>query len=677
MADPFDGPAIGIDTGGTFTDVVLRDGAKLKIHKVLSSPADPSLAIARAVAAVVDATAGAPAIIHGTTVATNALLERRGARVAFVTTAGFEDLLFLRRQHRPELYAFEIVVPAALVGPDACYGVRERIGHDASIIEALEQSSIGALIGWLEAGGFESVAICLLHAYANPIHEQMLGSAIAAALPAMHVSVSHQIVREFREYERASTTSVNAFVGPVMARYLTALSARVDAHRIEILQSHGGRSDIDFAARLPVHTVLSGPAGGVIGALHAAHELGFSKIITFDMGGTSTDVSLCDGEPSLTRWSEIDGLPIGVPVIDIFTVGAGGGSIAAVDAGGALRVGPRSAGASPGPASYAQGGVEPTVTDAHVVLGSLRADRFLGGEMQLDGGAAAQSMRALGEALGMDQRTLARGILDVADASMVRAIKVISLERGLDPRDYTLVAFGGAGGLHACRLAQALEIKRVLVPRHPGLLSAHGMLHADAQRLYGASILRALDWLLGTTPGHDALRGVLAELEAQALEEMGVATALLEISVSAELRYVGQSFEISVPVTWRSGDKAFEDPAEGFGARHELLYGYRAKERAIELVTVRVKASVASRIVANFEEQSSASAFDFGEQHAQVGFGGGDFEASIIERDGIGEGACFLGPAVITEYSGTTVVPAGWRVQCRGGHLILSFEEGQ
>lgn len=666
---------VGVDTGGTFTDVVYRDSeGRLKTHKLLSTPADPSRAIADGVGALTpEGSCSPPHIIHGTTVATNALLERKGAKVAFLTTAGLEDLLTLRRQNRPYLYAFDIVLPLPLVGEGCSFGVEERMAYDGSVLRPLLEEGIARALDWLEQGEFEAVAISLLHSYANPSHEVRLVEAILARWPDLHVSVSHQIARVFREYERGSTTTVNAYVGPVMANYLDSLARRLPENAIEILQSHGGRSELEEAARLPVHTVLSGPAGGVVGALEAARQVGIEKIITFDMGGTSTDVSLCDGAASVTTWSDLDGLPLLIPVIDIYTVGAGGGSIAYADAGGALRVGPRSAGAMPGPAAYGRGGRLPTVTDAHVVLGSLRRDRFLGGAMALDGEASEQALRVLAEELGLEELALARGILEVADVTMSRAIKVISLERGYDPGDYTLVAFGGAGGLHACRLADALGMNSVLIPRYPGLLSAWGMLQAPSQRFYETTMLVPLEAALEGGPLQARLRGVVDELAAQARIDRGEVEDGLSFEYIIELRYEGQSFELAIPVDWQPGENFRSDPRRAFAAEHERLYGYQATGRPIELVTVRLRATL-------IEESPSGLVFRGADggleaiESARIGFADGDELAQIIEREGIRDDEEVAGPAIVTEYSGTTVIPRGWYGRLKAGHLLVTRE---
>ena len=666
---------IGVDTGGTFTDVIRRDAdGQLRVHKLLSTPDDPSRAIGDGVEAVLDPEVGAdkPRIVHGTTVATNALLERQGSRLALVTTAGFEDLLTLQRQNRPDLYDLEVERPEPLAGPEDAIGVDERREADGSVRRPLDDAEIDRVVDWVDRAGYEAVALCLLHAWADASHEERIAEALRRRLPEVHVSVSSEVVGEFREYERASTTCVNAFVAPVMARYLRRLADRVEADDIQILQSSGGRVDIEHASEFPVHTVLSGPAGGVVGARRAAGEVGDTRIISFDMGGTSSDVSLCDGELEVASEATIDGLPVHAPVIDIHTVGAGGGSIAYVDPGGVLRVGPRSAGADPGPACYGEGGREPTVTDAHVLLGRIRPGHFLGGRMEIDVEAARRAVGELAGQLDLSVDEAARGILEVADAAMVRALKVISLERGHDPRDFSLVSFGGAGGLHACRLAEALEIGRVIVPRSPGVLSAFGMLHADFQRLVSRTLLVPLDEIIRDP---SQLGECLALLESEALTGLDDPEGDFELNYEAQLRYAGQSFEIEVPVDWQPDDETFADPTEPFEAEHERLYGYRADDRPVELVGIRL---TARRPGPESEPADRTSDEPAGELYASstetVGFADGDAEAQVLERSTLSEGDTFDGPAVVTEYSGTTVIPPGWRAEQTAGHLVLESE---
>ncbi len=627
----------GVDTGGTFTDVVCVGPNGPSVHKLLSTPDNPSRAIVQGMS-VLGADESSQ-LVHGTTVATNALLERAGARVGFITTVGFGDMLYIGRQNRPDLYALRVQTPNPL--PSDTFELVERLDSGGNVVVAPTPAELERLRLWASESGCTAFAICLLHAYANPAHERMVARALEEAVPAAHISCSHEVLNAFREYERASTTSVNAFVGPVMSNYLRSLAESSPAAGIEIMQSNGGRCDLAFASRFPVQTVLSGPAGGVVGAMNAAQSAGMSRIITFDMGGTSTDVSLVDGQPTWTSEATVDGLPVGVPVIDIYTVGAGGGSIARQDRGGALRVGPESAGASPGPAAYGRGGDQPTVTDAHVVLGRIPPDRFLGGEMNLDVEAARAVVGKLAGELGESMEAVASGMLEIAEASMARAIKVISIERGHDPREFTLVSFGGAGGLHACSLAESLEIPTVLIPMAPGLLSAIGALASESVRVKSQAVLEQFDdWDADTT---------IAELAAEMAEFEGYA-----LRFEVDLRYLGQSFEIAVP--WS------DDVVGEFGEAHERLYGYRS-ERPIEVVAMRAVAnrpSPAPPIVWTPAEG--------GPTNTQNVWFGDWVEAVVVERSSIT--GSLVGPAIITEYSGTTVIPPGWTVSVvAGGHL--------
>jgi len=467
---------IGVDTGGTFTDFVFSDGERVSTAKVRSTPDDPS----RAVLEGLDGAAGE--IVHGSTVATNALLEGRGARLAFVATEGFEDLLELGRQNRRSLYDWNDAGWPDLVPRELRFGVRERTLADGSVKTPLDEGRLEGLIAALRDAQVESVAVCLLHSYARPDHERRIGEALREA--GFFVSLSHEVLPEYREYERAATTAVNAAVSPVMGRYLSRVEeALPEPSRLRVFQSTGASMSASAAGRLAVQTVLSGPAGGVLGAALTARAAGFERFISFDMGGTSTDVSLYDAKPGFTNESELGGFPIRVATLDIHSVGAGGGSIAWFDAGGALRVGPRSAGAEPGPVCYGSGD-EITVTDANVLLGRIDPAKFLSGRMALDVDRAARAMEAFARKAGVAPDEAARAIVRVANANMERALRAVSVERGLDPRDFALVAFGGAGGQHACELADLLEIGSVVIPREAGVLSALGMLSADFARDY-------------------------------------------------------------------------------------------------------------------------------------------------------------------------------------------------
>ncbi|MGE5322363.1 MAG: hydantoinase/oxoprolinase family protein, partial [Actinomycetota bacterium] len=485
---------IAIDSGGTFTDCVWLERSHLRILKVFSTPADPSQAIAAAVAKILPESAEVT-VLHGTTVGTNTLLQRKGARIAFVTTAGFEDSIEIGRQNRPRLYDFFFEREPALVAGDLRFGVHERVSAQGDMLCTADSEELKTLKAQIAAAGAGAVAISLLFSFANPQNER----AVAHALSDLHIplSVSHQILPEFREYERASTVVVNAYLQPVMETYLRKVEQRIGARdearkggRIFVMQSSGGITALATAAQEPVRTVLSGPAGGVVGAAAVSARSGFTRLITFDMGGTSTDVALVDGRPSTTNEAEVAGLPVRVPVLDIHTVGAGGGSLARFDAGGALRVGPESAGADPGPICYGKGEL-PTVTDANLLLGRLPADQFLGGEFRLDvertRSIVERWLKQQGSRLSAQE--FAAGVVRVVNANMEKALRVVSIERGYDPRQFALAAFGGAGAMHACELAKSLRIPRVIVPVYPGALSALGILISDVVKDHSRTVL--------------------------------------------------------------------------------------------------------------------------------------------------------------------------------------------
>lgn len=544
---------IGIDAGGTFTDfVVAHDDGRLEHFKLPSNRACPEAVIL----AGIERAAGRRSVevVHGSTVATNALLERKGARTALIATAGFEDVIVIGRQNRELLYDLNPPLREQLVAPELRFGVKERTLHDGSILRA--PSDLGRLRKDIGQSGAESVAICLLHCYANAANER----AVARAIEGLgYITASHEICPEFREYERTSTTVLNSYVGPLIGRYVEALE-RGTKSKIFIMQSNGGFITAAEARRHAVRTLLSGPAGGAGGAMNVARRSGYAKMLGFDMGGTSTDVCLSEGELKPTMEASIGGFPIRVPVLDIHTVGAGGGSIARVDAGGLLRVGPGSAGADPGPACYGTGTL-PTVTDAHVVLGRILPDRFLGGAMLLDAARARDAVASIAKPLGLTIRQTAEGILRVANGNMERAIRVVSVERGHDPREFALVAFGGCGGLHACEIAANLGAKVVLLPEHAGVLSAFGMLLADAVRDYSAS------------------GGDYKALERQARKDLPGAV----LERFEDLRYCGQSYEITVPA------------GGSFHEAHRKLYGYASPERPVERTAIRVRATRRSK----------------------------------------------------------------------------------
>ena len=643
---------VGVDTGGTFTDVVAVVGGRVRVLKVRSTPADPAEAVREALARI--ARDGRPLqLSYGSTVATNALLERRGARVVLLTTAGFEDVLEIGRQTRLRLYDLEPRRPAPLVPRVRRVGVAERVFADGRVEQRLTPLAVARALAAVRRLGAEAVAVCLLHAYANPAHERALARALRGR--GVHLTVSHRLSREYREYERTSTVATNAYVGPLMTAHLARLG-RIVRGRVRVMQSSGGLVAAATAAAEPVRTILSGPAGGVVGAVERARQSGVTRLLTFDMGGTSTDVSLVDGPLAQRSEASVGGLPARVPTLDIHTVGAGGGSLVRVDAGGALRVGPESAGAEPGPACYGRG-TAPTVTDAHLVLGRLVESEFLGGEFHLDAARARAAFVPLARRLGSSVEQAAAGTVRVATVVMERALRVISVERGHDPRDFTLVCFGGAGGLHAVDLAIALGIRRVLVPRDPGLLSAWGVLAADVIR-DASRTLRVVD------PHPTALARVFSALERSlrpALAREGVRRPTVERTM--DVRYVGQTWEVAVPAGsgWR----------EAFDRRHLQLYGYAEPRAAVEVVTARVRLrGGAARLPqdGNVRRRGAARPILWREAH----FATGPRRTAVHRRDDLPRGSRIAGPAIVCEYSATTVVPPGWRavVDARGA-LVL------
>ena len=630
---------IGIDAGGTFTDfIVVHDDGSLETFKLRSDPRSPAKVILAGLAQAGGARAEViHEVIHGSTVATNALLERKGARAALVTTAGFEDVIHIGRQNRPELYNLTPVLRSPIIPRSMCFGVRERTWFDGTIAQSPSAAEIARLKTRLRRARVESIAICFLHAYRNPKNEKR----VAAELEGLgYLCTSHDVCPEFREYERSSTTLINAYVGPLMDKYLGELERAgtmgVKRHRIAIMQSNGGFMSAKEARKHAVRTVLSGPAGGVVGALEVAKLSGFSRILGFDMGGTSTDVSLCDGHPRETLEASIGGLPVRIPMLDIHTVGAGGGSIARVDEGGLLRVGPESAGADPGPACYGKGS-SPTVTDAHVVLGRIDRDQLIGGGMRLEPDRAATAVDLIAHALKISRIAAAQGILRVANANMERAIRLVSVERGHDPRDFALVAFGGCGGLHACDIAQELGIQTVLVPEHAGALSALGMLLSDRVRDYAAGVLNRAD-----------LEREFTRLERIAQKDLPGA----ELIRSADIRYTGQSYELTVP--WRA-----DNPAAPFHQEHQRVYGYSNPERTIEIVTIRVRARLAvekPRLISKRTAARSAGT----PASRRIHSAGAWRNTPVYPRSSL-KATAVRGPALILDYGSTTLVPPGWR----------------
>jgi N-methylhydantoinase A len=653
---------IGVDTGGTFTDFIWQDGSRWGEYKVLSTPANPAEAVLAGLRHI--AADRAFELVHGSTVATNAILEKKGATTALITNAGFEDVIEIARQNRQVLYDFAFHKNPPLVPRSLRFGLKCRVDAAGRIIAALNPQEVHDLLTPLQTAQVESIAVSLLFSFANPEHEQTVREIILQlGLP---ISLSHETLAEFREYERTSTTVVNAYVSPKMGGYITHLKEHLGNRRFRIMQSNGGSISAATAMSESVRTILSGPAGGAVGAFEIGKMAGFDRLITFDMGGTSTDVALIDGKLPLTTESTIGGYPVKVPMIDIHTVGAGGGSIAAIDAGGALKVGPDSAGADPGPICYGKGS-EITVTDANLILGRLVPDHFLGGAMQLKTSDLKAPFQKMADTLGLPPIELADGILAVANTTMERAIKVISVERGFDPREFTLFSFGGAGGMHAAYLARNLEIPRVLVPKNAGILSACGMLLSDIIKDYSQTIM-----LPEETVTPQTLATLFAPLVGKGTEELlaeGASLDRIRLEYYLDMRYRGQSFEIVVPL-----DRDFR---ETFHHLHEKLYGYSNRDKAVEIVNLRLRA-LSSPEKPDFPRLPPAGreiSNDALLGENQVYFDRDLVRAKVIARDRLGCGNVFRGPAIVVEYSATIVVPPFAAAEVDAfGNLIMTFD---
>lgn len=651
---------IGVDTGGTFTDIILSRRGGFSIRKVPSRPHAPEQAIVDGLSPIVGSDESGT-IVHGTTIATNALLSRSGQKTALVTTAGFEDILEIGRQNRPELYNLSTRKPQPLVPRELVFGLSERTLYLGEVLEPLTDAAITELVHNIQTSGAESVAVCLLFSFANPQHETAVQQAIEKL--GLFVSASSDVLPAYREYERCSTTVVNAYVAPAITQYLERLNSALGRWRIQIMQSNGGSLSVSAASKRPVATILSGPAGGAIATQKLAAKVGEQNLISFDMGGTSTDVSLIAGDLSWSAKTSISGCPIAIPVIDIHTVGAGGGSIAYLDAGGALRAGPESAGADPGPACYGKGD-EPTVTDANVVLGRLCPEWFLGGEFAIHPDRAREAIAKLAGEMNISTEAAAEGIVRVANATMQRALSVVSVQRGFDPREFSIVAFGGAGPVHACDLCRAISARSVIVPKHPGILSAIGMLQADMVRDYKKSIL-----MPATAETSKELEAEFAQLEARAVDDLaadGVQRGAIRFQRRVEMRYVGQSYEIDVPFS--------ESYLDTFNETYLQEYGYLDKDKPKEVVNIRVMAVVPTE---------PDTAMLFGDEpwaggNACLGTqrlieGGQRLDAALYQRDLLKPGAEVPGPAVIVEYSATTYVPSDFSCKIDDlGNLLLT-----
>jgi len=654
---------VGVDTGGTFTDFIWHDGDTWGEYKLLSTPHNP----AEAVLAGLKHIAGERSVdlVHGSTVATNAILENKGALTALVTNRGFEDVIEIARQNRPHLYDLACRRSPPLVKTGHRYGLPGRIDYRGEELAPLDDRSLEQLAEQLRQAQVESIAVCLLFSFANHRHELQVREALAPL--GIPVSLSHETLAEFREYERTSTTVINAYVAPKMRRYLTYLSEQIAGSRFRIMQSNGGSISAATAMNESVRTILSGPAGGAVGALEIGRQAGFDRLITFDMGGTSTDVCLIDGDLPLTTESRIGSYPVKVPMIDIHTVGAGGGSLASIDAGGSLQVGPESAGADPGPICYGKGtGI--TVTDANLFLGRLVPEHFLGGGMRLQDERLDGPFEALATELKLEQNELAEGVLAVANATMERAIKVISVERGFDPREFTLFSFGGAGGMHAAFLARLLQIPQVLVPNNPGILSAAGMLMADVIKDYSQTVMLGAGDL--DAARIEDLFAPLEERGASDLQHEGVEAGRIEHQRYLDMRYRGQSFELMVPCEGSIID--------AFHRQHEQTYGYANPDKAVEVVNVRLRSlgrpqrPQLPEIAAGGSDPPAEALLG----SREVVFDGARCTAAIYQRSELLAGNRLPGPAIVVEYSSTIVIPPFARARVdRLGNLVLSIKE--
>ena len=651
---------IGVDTGGTFTDLIRygEDGV-MRMIKIPSTPTDPAQSFLEGIREISEELANED-IVHGCTVGVNAILERRGARTALVTTAGFADVIEIGRQTRPTLYDLHVRRPTPLVPRDLRFQVDERVSSEGVVLRAPSDADLEAIADEIARSGAESVAVVLLFSFLRPEQEGRVLETLRQRLPEeTQISVSSEILPEFREYERTSTTVMNAYIAPVMQTYLGAIDESIP-NPVRIMSSSGGSMTISQARRLPVHTLLSGPAGGVVGAFEVARAAGIDRIMTLDMGGTSTDVSLCEGEIQRTSEGAIGGLPVRVPMVDIHTVGAGGGSLASFDAGGALAVGPQSAGSVPGPAAYGRGGGA-TVTDANITLGRLPADRPLAGRLQLDGNAARDAFQSIGETHAMGAEDLAGGVVRVANANMKRALRVVSLERGHDPRDFTLVAFGGAGPLHACELADGLGMTRVLVPRYPGVLSALGMLMADVTRDYARTVLLSTG---DSSP--DSLSQLLADMETAArldLQAADLSDSSAVFTAWADMRYVGQGYELSIPFDAADGLSL----PDRFHAMHQRRFDHSHAGWPTEIVTLRLRATISvpkpeTRVESDDGPDSSHALLGM----TRIMLDTGEAMAPVINREALRPGNEISGPAVLTQTDATTWLPPEWGARVDG-----------
>ena len=659
---------IGVDTGGTFTDFVIFVEGKILTRKLPSTPADPSLAILEGLKEFLDEAADLK-VIHGTTVGTNSLLERKGGRIALITTKGFEDVLFIGRQTRRLLYSLKGERRNPIIDRRFSFGLEERTTAEGRVVKAPKIKDIAAILKKIRAFGLEAVAVSLINSYANSAHERVILKELKKR--GVLASVSSLILPEYREYERTSTTAVNAYLMPVLGRYLSALEKKVGRAELRIMQSNEGYISAAKAKAEPIRTALSGPAGGVVGSLYLAKAAGFKKIISFDMGGTSTDVSLIEGRIRRTNENAIGDFPVRLPIIDIHSVGAGGGSIAYVDKGGSLRVGPQSAGADPGPACYGKGEL-PTVTDANLVLGRIDPDFFLGGKMKIYPDRSLEAVKALAGRIRKSLHDTAQGIIDIANANMEKAIRVISIERGFDPRDFALFSFGGAGGMHAADMASHLQLRAVIVPNNAGVLSAFGLLLADSVKDYSRSILKPVSRI---RPAE--LDALFKGMERQGMREMkedGFGPESIFLERSLDMRYLGQSYEINIPYRKRGAAALQAD----FHREHRKLYSYVHPQGQIEVVNIRLKVrGVSEKIrLGKTAELSTADIRQAILTEQAMFYDGKKSTGAVYDRALLFPGGRIQGPALVMDFGSTTFLPPGHHLRVDGFlNLILSKDK--
>ena len=656
---------IGIDCGGTFTDFILISDNTFEVHKILSNAEDPSIAIVNGLTDLNKL--DIETIAHGTTVATNTLLERKGAKTGLITTKGFEDVLSIGRQNRSSLYDLNQDKPKPLILESNIWGITERIDKNGNIIYELDGENLDEIIESIKSSGIDSIAVSLLFSFQNSLHEDFINQKLSEIDLNLYKSISSQVLPEFREYERTSTVVVNSYVGPIIDKYLGNLEGKIENSNLRIMQSSGGAISSKQARNQPVRTMLSGPAGGVVGSFWISQLAGFDHIITLDMGGTSTDVSLCPGEIQKSTQTKIDGLPISVPMIDIVTVGAGGGSIAYIDSGNSLSVGPESASSNPGPACYGVG-TKPTVTDANFVLERVSADYFLGGRMQLNKSRSAAALGVLGDQLDLNTTEISLGVLKVVNSNMERAVRKVSLERGYDPRDFTLVAFGGSGPIHSCELASELSIPRVLVPQYTGVLSALGVAIADVEKDYVQTIMLGEEKF-----DYDSIQKLYEPMKENGLydlEQEGFKQSDIIIQKLLDVRYRGQSFELTIECP--DDEKIFiPDIRNAFNKYHYERFGYNDETQSLEVVNLRLRVvGVTKKIEMKSVEPTHRLAQDSG--NTNIGFvNAGLLDSKVYERGKLVPGNYFQGPGLVVQMDCTVLVPPDWKAKVDGWHNLI------